>query len=168
MKVVLFLAEVLTVASAVLVTFHPNILYAAVFLLFTFMGVATMFIFAGADFLAGVQVIVYVGGVTILLLFAVMLTHWLYHIKLRDIRHQLVIPIFVVGVGLLPFLFRALRHLSKSAQTVPMEKMSEFVASPKTSLIGDALLAQYLLPFEAVTILLLGALVGSVWLARPK
>ena len=55
MDLVLLLAEIFTVASAVIVAFHPNILYASVFLLFAFCGVAVMFLFAGADFLAVVS-----------------------------------------------------------------------------------------------------------------
>lgn len=167
-KFVLLLAEVLTVICALIVTFHPNILYASVALLFAFMGVAVMFIFAGADFIAGAQVIVYIGGVTILILFAVMLTQWLYQMKLRDIRNKLLIPLIVIGVGLLPFLFKALAELSVLVEKSQPQNPEAFAAAPKTLVIGQALLGNYLLPFEAITILLLGALVGAVWLARPK
>lgn len=167
-KFVLLLAQVLTIASALIVTFHPNILYAAVALLFAFMGVAVMFIFAGADFIAGAQVIVYIGGVTILILFAVMLTQWLYQMKLRDTRSKLLIPLIIIGVGVLPFLFKALAELSVLVEKSPPQNPETFAASPKTLVIGQALLGNYLLPFEAITILLLGALVGAVWLARPK
>lgn len=168
LKLVLLVAQLMTVGSAVLVAFHPNILYASIALLGTFLGVAVMFIYAGADFLAGVQVIVYVGGVTILILFAIMLTQWLYALKLRDIRNKMLVPILVVCVGIFPFLLRGLTELGHTTLGSTPEKLAEFTASPKTHLIGQALLNQYLLPFEAITILLLGALVGAVWLARPK
>jgi len=167
-KLVLILVQAFTVASAVLVTFHPNILYASVALLFTFLGVAVLFIFAGADLIAGVQVIIYVGGITILILFAIMLTQWLYHVKLRDLRFKMLLPLIVVFVGLLPFLVTALNEMSRALKPVDAEKMAAFAALPKTKLIGEALLGNYLLPFEAITVLLLGALVGAVWLARPK
>lgn len=165
---VLFGFEILTVASALIVAFHPNILYASVALLFSFLGVAVMFLFAGADFLAGAQVIVYVGGVTILVLFAIMLTQWMYQVKLRDIRNKLLIPIAVVGLAFVPFLYKALHELSNAVLAAPPEKLAEFAVAPKTNAIGTALLSTYLLPFEAITILLLGALVGAVWIARPK
>jgi len=48
------------------------------------------------------------------------------------------------------------------------EALEKFSSTPKTALIGQALLGSYLLPFEAITILLLGAMVGAVWLARPE
>jgi NADH-quinone oxidoreductase subunit J len=168
MKWILLIAELLTVGSALIVAINPNILYSAVFLLFAFLGVAVMYLFAGADFLAGVQVVVYVGGVTILILFAIMLTQWLYRLKLKDIGSKFLVPGVVLALGLVPFLHRGLTQLGKMVQAAPPEKMAEFAASPKTAMIGKALLTNYVLPFEAVTILLLGALVGAVWLARPK
>ena len=59
----------LLVVSVLLVVFHPNILYAAFSLLATFFSVAAFYVFIGADFLAGVQVLIYVGGILILILF---------------------------------------------------------------------------------------------------
>ena len=167
MNKVLLLAEILTVASALIVGFHPNILYASVFLLFTFCGVAVMFLFAGADFLAGAQVIIYVGGVTILILFAIMLTQWLYKIKLSDIRNKMVVPALLsAAVGV--FLYRALHQMVAALPPQTPEALEKFTATPKTAAIGQALLGGYLFPFEAITILLLGAMVGAVWLARPE
>lgn len=167
LKLVLVLAEILTVVSAIVVTFHPNILYGAIALLFTFMGVAAMFVYAGADFLAGAQVVVYVGGVTILILFAIMLTQWLYEMKLRDVGAKLLVPT-ILGGAIFWVTYKSLKSLGEFVLTTPPENFAAFAASPKTGPIGQALLGTYLLPFEAVTILLLGALVGAVWLARPK
>ena len=167
MKIVLLLAEAVTIFSAILVAFHPNILYASVALLFTFMGVAVMFLYAGADFLAGVQVIVYVGGVTILILFAIMLTQWLYQVKLRDVGNKMFLPLLTAAILFFPLLYKAITQLGEFVLQTPPEKFAEFSSSPKTAAIGKELLGAYVLPFEAITILLLGALVGAVWLARP-
>lgn len=158
----------MTVLSAVAVTFHPNILYASVALLFSFFGVAMMFVFAGADFLGGVQVIVYVGGVTILILFAIMLTQWLYDARLRDLKSRFAFPLIIVAPILFYVLAKVLGELSAHVLKNPPENFEVFAGSAKTLVIGQALLGNYILPFEAVTILLLGALVGGVWLARPK
>ena len=165
-KLVLLFAEIVTVASALLVAFHPNVLYAAIALLFTFLGVSVMFVYAGADFLAGAQVIVYVGGVTILILFAIMLTQWLYQVNLRDLRDKLFVPI-LMGLALLPLLFRGVTELGAYVTSLNAQNVEAFSAAPKTPVIGAALLGPYLLPFEAITILLLGALIGAVWIARP-
>lgn len=167
-KLTLFAAEILTILSAFVVAFHPNILYGAIFLLFAFLGVACMFVFAGADFLAGAQVIIYVGGVTILILFAIMLTQWLYQLKLKDVRDKMVIPFFLLVLGFVPFLYKGLHELAETITKTPPAGLDAFSGSPKTQAIGQALLSTYVLPFEAITILLLGALVGAVWLARPR
>ena len=167
MKIVLLAAELLTLGSALIVALHPNILYGSIALLFTFMGVAVMFLYAGADFLAGAQVVVYVGGVTILILFAIMLTQWLYQMRLRDVGTKLLVPV-VIGVTLFLFLNKGLKALSDTIVAAPPTDLAKFAELPKTTVMGRALLGGYLLPFEAITILLLGALVGAVWLARPK
>ena len=167
-KLILLIAELVTIGSAVVVAINPNILYSAVFLLFSFLGVAVMYLFAGADFLAGVQIVVYVGGVTILVLFAIMLTQWLYRLKLKDIQSKFIAPLIVLPLSIVFFLFKGLVELGQMVKAAPPEKMAEFGASPKTAEIGKALLGSHVLPFEAITILLLGALVGAVWLARPK
>lgn len=166
-EIVLWLCQIMTVLSAVLVAFHPNILYASISLLFTFLGVAVMFLFAGADFLAGAQVVVYVGGVTILVLFAIMLTQWLYKVSLRDVGTKILVPV-VVAIGFVSFLVPGLSQLADTVLKTPPAKLAEFAALPKTQILGQALLGNYVLAFEAITILLLGALVGAVWLARPK
>lgn len=164
---VLVAFQLLTLLSAVVVALHPNILYASVALLITFLGVTVLFLFAGADFIAGVQVIVYVGGVTILILFAIMLTQWMYQVKLRDVRAKMFVPVLLCsGVGFL--LSKGVRELSQRLIAAPPANITDFSLTPKTTLIGQALLGPYVLPFEIITILLLGALVGGVWLARPK
>ncbi len=167
-KIILLLGQVLTVASAILVALHPNILHASVALLFTFMGVAILFLFAGADFVAGAQIVVYAGGVTILILFAIMLTQWLYKANLRDYGARLLVP-GLVAAGVFLVVYRSTAELGVWAlKQAPAELVGKFADVPKTALIGQAFLGNYLLAFESVTILLLGALVGAVWLARPK
>jgi NADH:ubiquinone oxidoreductase subunit 6 (subunit J) len=167
-KLVLVAAEFLTMASALIVALHPNILYASVGLLFAFIGIAVMFVYAGADFIAGTQVVVYVGGVTILILFAIMLTTWMTKFKMKDLWNRLLLPAVVLALALVPFLTHVLHELGNYVEKSPIPTMEAFAATPKTSALGLALLSSYLLPFEAITILLLGALVGAVWLARPK
>ncbi len=167
MKLVLFGAELLTVFAALIATFHPNVLYGAIALLMAFVGVAAMYVFAGADFLAAAQIIVYVGGITILILFAIMLTQWLYQMKLRDIGTKLLAPI-LIGGALFCALSKALLDINPKYLADNAEPAQKFLNTPKTALLGEALLGNYLLPFEAITILLLGALVGAVWIARPR
>src|SRR6266566_9119307 len=83
-QVIFYFFAVLTVASAAIVVFSSSLIYSAFALLFTFFGVAALYVFLGADFLAATQLVIYVGGILILLLFGVMLTHKLYDLDLRS------------------------------------------------------------------------------------
>src|SRR5436189_5512414 len=87
-QVIFYFFAILTVASAAIVVFSRSLIYSAFALLFTFFGVAALYVFLGADFLAATQLVIYVGGILILLLFGVMLTHKLYDLDLRTETFQ--------------------------------------------------------------------------------
>jgi NAD(P)H-quinone oxidoreductase subunit 6 len=148
----------LTVASACVVAFSPKLLHAGFALLFTFFGVAGLYVFLGADFLAATQVLVYIGGVLVLLLFGILLTHALptAEISSRPSRRWQGL---VLGLLLLALLLTALWRTEWTLMTGPL---------PATTApgIGKAFMTTWLLPFEVASILLLGALIGALHLAR--
>ena len=72
---IFYLVAALTIGSALIVAFSRNIVYSAFSLLGTFMGVAGLYAMLAADFVAVIQVLVYIGGILVLMIFAVMLTH---------------------------------------------------------------------------------------------
>src|SRR4249920_3568180 len=78
------------VGSAAAVVLSRSLIYSAFSLLFTFFGVAILYVFLGADFLAATQVLIYVGGILVLLLFGVMLTHRLYNLNLKTETFQVI------------------------------------------------------------------------------
>jgi NADH-quinone oxidoreductase subunit J len=160
MELVFYLLTVLTIGSAVVVVFSSNIIYSAFSLLGTFGGVAGLYILLGADFVAGAQVLIYVGGILVLILFAVMLTH---HIDDRQITNRSVgrVPALVL-VGILTF------FLVRTITTTVWVQTKSVQYVPTTSGIGEALLSSYLLPFEVASVVLLAALVGSVVIARKE
>ena len=82
--VVFYVFAAITVGSAAVVVLARSLIYSAFALLFTFFGVAGLYVLLGADFLAATQLLVYVGGILVLLLFGVMLTHKLYDLDLRS------------------------------------------------------------------------------------
>lgn len=149
-----------TVVSAAFVVFTRNVVYAAFSLLATFFGVAGLYIFLEADFLAAVQVLVYVGGILILIIFGVMLTHRVMDVELR-VKTIQVLPAFIAAA-----LF-AVVLLTIGLETNWILK-GPHVLPPSTRSIGELLMDEYLLPFEVVSILLLMALVGAVLLARKE
>jgi NADH-quinone oxidoreductase subunit J len=158
--VVFYLVVVVTVGSALLVALSHNIIYSAFSLLGTFMGVAGIYIFLGADFVAGVQVLIYVGGILVLILFAVMLTHRITDVEITN-----------RGAGRLPALIIVAVFFALLVQTVretPWVKVKEVAYQPTTAKIGDLFLENYLLPFELASLVLLAAMIGAVVLSRKE
>ncbi len=96
---VFWVFAIVTVASAAVVVLSRQLIYSAFALLFTFFGVAGLYVLLGADFLAATQLLVYVGGILVLLLFGVMLTHKIYDLDLRTETTQFA-PGVIVAVGL--------------------------------------------------------------------
>ncbi len=162
LKEVIFLMIALnTVVSGWLVVSLKNIIHSAFALLATFFGVGGLFVYLGADFLAATQILIYIGGVMILVLFAIMLSEKVYNISL--FHRSSILPAVLV-LGAIPYiLFRVIMEASWSVRPDAGEAMG-----PTTGTIGGLLLGEYLLPFEVISVLLLSALVGAVVLIRKE
>ena len=148
------------VGSAAAVVLSRSLIYSAFSLLFTFFGVAILYVFLGADFLAATQVLIYVGGILVLLLFGVMLTHRLYNLNLKTETFQIVPGILIS--------FAVFVSLSLAATQTRWHRVENKELAPTTSQIGTAFLTEYLLPFEIASILLLVALIGAAMLVRRR
>jgi NAD(P)H-quinone oxidoreductase subunit 6 len=157
---VFYLVAILTVGSAFMVAFSRNIIYSAFSLLGTFAGVAGIYVFLGADFVAGVQLLIYVGGILVLILFAVMLTHRITDVEITN-RAAGRIPALII-TGLFIYL------LIQTVRETPWVKVKETAYQPTTAKIGDLFLESYLLPFELASLVLLAALIGAVVLSRKE
>ncbi len=157
--VVFWVFASVTVLSAAVVVLARSLIYSAFALLFTFFGVAGLYVLLGADFLAATQLLVYVGGILVLLLFGVMLTHRINDLDLRSEKTQ-VAPGFIVAVGL----FVILSSVAVKTQWPTVER----ALAPTTEDIGRMFLGHYLLPFEAASILLLVALIGAAMIVRRQ
>jgi NADH-quinone oxidoreductase subunit J len=157
---VFYLVALVTVVSAGMVAFSSNIIYSAFSLLGTFMGVAGLYVFLGADFVAAVQLLIYVGGILVLILFAVMLTHRITDVAITN-RAAGRIPALII-VGILVYL------LIQTVKETPWVRVKEVLYAPTTAKIGDLFLDKYLLPFELASIVLLAAMIGAVVLSRKE
>ncbi len=151
----------LTLLGAGGVVFTENIVYSALSLMVSFFGVAGLYIFLNADFVAGVQVLVYVGGVLVLTLFAVMLTHQIAEIEVSN-KSVGRVPALLICGGLFLVIAKALR--GAEFFTTPGGQVSE----SSTYGIGNLLLREYILPFELASVVLLAVLVGAVVLSRKE
>jgi NADH-quinone oxidoreductase subunit J len=157
---VFWLFALVTVGSAAVVVLARSLIYSAFALLFTFFGVAGLYVLLGADFLAATQLLVYVGGILVLLLFGVMLTHKLYDLDLKSEVTQ-----FGSGVLIAGGLFVVLTATARRTEWMTATPRPPAVT---TEAIGELFLGQFLLPFEAASILLLVALIGAAMIVRRR
>ena len=158
--IIFFVVAAVTILSAAMVAFSTNIIYSAFSLLGTFAGVAGLYVFLGADFVAGVQVLIYVGGILIIILFAVMLTHRVTDIEITN-RSVGRVPALAVIAVLIFLLVQTLRETN-------WLKAKEVSYAPTTATIGDLFLENYLLPFELASVVLLVALIGAATISRKE
>lgn len=155
---IFYLFAAVTIGSAVLVVTMRNIVYSAFALLFTFFGVVGLYVLLAADFIAIVQLVVYVGGILILLLFGVMLTNKITSVQIKTGVFQLMPA--AIGVGLFAGILIA-AMLNTKWIIVPSE-------IPDTTAygLGHLLITEYVLVFELLGMLLLIALIGAASMAR--
>jgi NADH-quinone oxidoreductase subunit J len=185
--VIFYIFAALTVGSAATVVFARSLIYSAFSLLFTFFGVGGLYLLLGADFLAATQLLIYVGGILVLLLFGVMLTHKLYDLDLRSE----VGPQFGAGLAAAVGLFALLAWPFGGPFDIPEWAQDSLglaakidlrglvfrttwpvdagrALEPTTAEIGRLFMGRFLLPFEAASILLLVALMGAAMIVRRR
>ena len=157
-ELVFLFISALTLISAVFVVVNNQLIYSAIALLFTLFGVAGLYVFLWADFIAGIQILVYVGGILVLVVFGIMLTNKIRTVRISHKSMQQGVGA-VISLWLFVFLMIALSKapLAISEGIEPVGTVRE---------IGILLLTKYLLPFEAISLLLLGALIGAAVLSR--
>ena len=98
--IIFYILAAMTVGSAAIVAFSNKIIYAAFALLFTLFGFATLYIYLSADFIAVSQILIYVGGILILILFGVMLTTRIYDVTIKSERNP-ILPSIITAMGAL-------------------------------------------------------------------
>ena len=158
--ILFYLLAVMILICGSIVVFSKNIVHSAFSLLGTFTGVAGLYGLLTANFIAAVQILVYVGGVLIIILFAIMFTRDIQDAKDSNPARGLVSASFfglLVAILLLIIVLKfpwPVKTPTDHGSTVPQ--------------IGDALLGKYLIPFEVLSLLLLAALIGAVMLVRKE
>jgi NADH-quinone oxidoreductase subunit J len=158
--ILFYIFALLTIASAVYLVTTKNIMYSAIGLFVTLFCIAVLYLLLRADFIAVTQIMVYVGGILILLLFGIMLTHKITSVDLKT-NNLNVIPSVIFAVGITVIVI-VIMLTTKWRVTVPMHNESTI------NDIGKLLLSNYLLPFEIASIILLIALIGAAMYARKS
>ena len=156
--VVFYFTAVVTLACAAYAVFSRNIVRAVFSLLGTFFGMAVLYGWLQADFLAVVQLLVYVGGILVLLLFAVMLTGDISNVRNTNPAGNRLLG-WLAALGLTGLLLPL-------AIEAPWINAGPAAAQPTTSVLGERLLGPELLAFEIISVVLLGVVIGAVVVAR--
>lgn len=154
------LLSALTLAAATLVVTTRKIVHSALFLVVVFAGIAGIYVLLAAEFVAGVQVLIYVGAVTVLVLFAIMLTHGPATPFSNPANRQWPLAL-LVSAALFAVFVAAFESSAWPVSSAP---------SPASTVgvIGLQLLTTYVVPFELVSLLLLAAMIGAVVIAREE
>jgi NADH:ubiquinone oxidoreductase subunit 6 (subunit J) len=170
MNVIFILFSVLIIASALFVLWSKNVVHSAFVLFFAFFGVAAIFVFANADFLAVAQIMIYIGGILILLVFGVLLTNkpniaktGQNHSIETNSYNRILGALITIGVfGVLFFMINNINFARFEGQNYEVFEAQH--SSVKS--IGLNLITENSLPFEAIALLLFGALIGAGYIAK--
>jgi NADH-quinone oxidoreductase subunit J len=157
---IFYLFAAVTIVSAFMVVTSDNIVRSAFYLLAAFFGVSGIYVLLGADFVAVTQIMVYIGGIIILLLFGVMLTSNITHVEIKKGMKNIIPAIIAIGV-----LLGAL--VSMMYSTKWKIQLGEIPMTTSYDL-GKLLITDYVLVFELLGILLLIALIGAASMARRE
>jgi len=158
--IIFVLSSLITLGAAVAVVTNRNILHSAFYLILAFVGVASIYVMLEAPFIAVVQVLVYIGAIAILIVFAIMLTRRLMSKDLVQVNAQWGWALFgAVGSFVVLGWIAYSVQWPVSVQTVPADSIT---------LIGEELLSTYVIPFEIASVLLLAALVGAIIIGRER
>jgi NADH-quinone oxidoreductase subunit J len=168
-EIIFYVFAALTIAGALGIVITKNILYAAFSLLLTLLGVAALYVMAGADLLAVVQIMIYVGGVLVLMIFGVMLTSKTTDKSLPSPSHNRIAGA-LAGLALFGLFFTAILKANFSTLTWITEaaQNSQTLSESTVAGIGINLMTDFVLPFEIAGILLMVALLGAAYIAGRK
>tara|TARA_Y100001980_G_C14190402_1_gene57935 strand:- start:12 stop:506 length:495 start_codon:yes stop_codon:yes gene_type:complete len=159
-NLIFWFIALLTIVSGSIVVLSNNLIYSAVSLLFTLLGIAGLYVFLWADFIAITQILIYVGGILVLIIFGIMLTHRITDVTLSQSSNQQLL-----GGGIILLIFLGLSYMILNT---PWLQNTAVEPEQTINQIGNLLMIDYLLPFEVASILLLVALIGAALLSRSS
>lgn len=170
MDILFWIIAAITIVSALMVVSLKNIFHCALFLILCLFSVAVIFVMLDAEFLAAAQVLIYVGAVSILMIFAIMLSQNLASRKIVATNDHVILGFFVSLCFALASVFiikLTLFDKDLKGYFFPSTARGE-LPTDNILMIGKYLMTEFMLPFEVVSVLLLGAMIGAIVLARKE
>ena len=155
-----WILAVVAILAALGVVFLRNVFRAALSLILCFLMVAGLYVTLSADFLAAVQILVYVGAISVLIILAIMMTR---EVQRGSPTNRLQIPAFIVAILFLEVLVLTLINTPWQIASIPP-------TAPTTAALANSLFGEggFILPVEIAAVLLLSAILGAIVLAREK
>jgi len=166
--ILFYIFAAIALVSAILVITQKNVVHSAVFLASTLLAVAGIFLTLHAEFLAGVQVIVYVGGILVLFVFVIMLISLERSVVERQFSRQWMIALIAAVALTAEFAYGIYRGRDSFLLPPAEAQTATETLTGNTAIVGKALFTTFLLPFEIASILLMVAIVGAVVLSKRK
>ena len=154
--IIVYIIGAIAAISALYILFTDNILYAAFSLVVTLMSVAILYFFAGAEFVGVTQIMIYVGGIIVLMIFGVMLTNEQRNVPPSSSLHNKFMA-FILAGGLFSALLYAILKINFSSNS--------WASHSSLKELGIGLMNKYILPFELAAVLLLLVLIGATVIA---
>ncbi|MBV9479776.1 MAG: NADH-quinone oxidoreductase subunit J [Acidobacteria bacterium] len=161
-----YFLSALALLGAVFVITRRNAVHSALALIVTLLALAGIYLMLYAPFVAGVQIILYAGGIMVLFLFVIMLVNLERAEKEKQFNQQWLIAL--VAAGGLGLLFVRVFTESKTVSGLLQKPLAQLAESTNTQQVGIALYGNYMLAFEIASLLLLVAIVGAVVMAKKR
>jgi NADH-quinone oxidoreductase subunit J len=152
--------SILLVGSALAVVLSKNLFHAVLWLALALTGTAGVFLLLNAEFIAAVQLLLYAGGVITIVVFAIVVTERLVGERLSQTNRG-VGSGALVAAGLLAVIVSTL--LQRELPSTPLPQLTDI-----TRLLGEQVLTTFVLPFELLALLMLAAMLGAIYFARPE
>ncbi len=158
--VAFWVLSVLLVGSALAVVLSKNLFHAVLWLALALTGTAGVFLLLNAEFIAAVQLLLYAGGIITVVVFAIVVTERLVGERLSQTNRG-VASGALVAAGLLAVIVNTL--MQRELPSTPLPQMNDL-----TRFLGEQVLTTFVLPFELLALLMLAAMLGAIYFARPE
>jgi len=160
LEIAFWILSIVTITAALAVVWLSNIFRAALCLILCFLAIAGIFVTLSADFLAAVQILIYVGAIAILIILAIMFTR---EVERGSLSNRLKVPVLVIAVLFLGVTIFAV--VNTSWQVVSLLPQEPTTAALANKLFGNN---GFVLPAEISAVLLLAAIIGAIILMREE
>lgn len=172
-QIIFILVSAFTLITGIIVVAHRNLFHAALAMMASFLGVAALYVTLDAGFLAAAQLLVYIGAISILIIFAIMMTRRMMQTAENPFNSQWGLGLITAGAALILLIAVTVQFWPVTPDAnqflAGRTPVSDSILGNTIPELGRALVSAdaYVLPFEVASVLLLAALIGSVVIAWP-